>query len=354
MNPPCFYVDIEKLRHNAAQIKKLCNQKGIEVMGVIKGVCAFLPVVRAMLEGGIGKLGDSRIKNIVRLRNAGIRDPIYLLRLPMLSEVEEVVLHCDGSLNSEVGSIKALSEAAKAVGKTHKILLMVELGDLREGIMPHHVMKVMEEIVGLPSIEVEGLGTNFGCYGGVLASFANTKILVDLSREIEETFGLRLKTLSGGNSSTIPLMLQGDLAPGINQYRIGEGILLGRDPSSLKPLPGTYQDAFVLEAEVIEIKTKPSAPSGEVGLNVHGDAPRFQDRGPRVRAIAALGTQDGIVEGLRPRVEGVEILGASSDHLIMDITEADGIEVGSTLAFDMEYRALMSFSASPYVAKSPM
>ena len=173
----------------------------------------------------------------------------------MLSEVGEVISWADGSLNSELKVIESLSREARSQGKIHKIILMVDVGDLREGVMPEDTLGIVDKILQLPCIEFEGIGTNLGCYGGVLASFENTKVLVELAKSIEDKFKIKIHTLSGGNSSALSMLIRGQLASGINQFRIGDGILLGKDPSNLEPLPGTFVDAFELKTQVIGVRT---------------------------------------------------------------------------------------------------
>jgi predicted amino acid racemase len=328
-----------------------CEKNGIEVMGITKGVCAFEPVVKTMLDGGVKKLGDSRLQNIKVLREAGISVPIYLIRIPMLSEVRDVVHLADGSLNSEIEVVKALSQETRALGRTHKVILMVDVGDLREGIMPEEVLEVVEQIISLEGIEFEGLGTNVGCYGGVLPSFENTKLLVDLAADIGKKYGIKVKTLSGGSTATLALLEKGNLPPGVNQFRVGEAILLGTDTINCRKVPGTLQSTMKLKTEVIEVKVKPSYPIGEVGRDAFGNVPVFEDKGPMKRVIVALGKQDCRVEGLIPLDKSMEILGASSDHLLIDVTKSGDIKVGDIIEFDLSYGAMLSLMTSRYVDK---
>ncbi|HHY80274.1 MAG TPA: alanine/ornithine racemase family PLP-dependent enzyme [Thermoanaerobacter sp.] len=351
MRYPSVKIELEKLRSNTNCIVNLCKEKNIEVMGITKGICAFLPAVRAMIDGGAKKLGDSRIKNIEIMRKEGIDLPMYLIRGPMLSEIKEVVDLADGSLNSELEVIKALSNEACAEGKKHKVILMVDVGDLREGVMPEDVLNITEEILKLPAIEFEGIGTNTGCFGGVKPTYRNTKILTDLADEIEKKYSIKLKTISGGNSDTLNLLKEAELPPRVNQLRIGEAILLGTRVNKFPELQ-LYRDSFVLEAEIIEVKMKPSRPIGEIACDAFGKIPVFEDKGLMRRAIAAIGRQDCIIEGLSPLNDSMEIIGASSDHLILDVTKSEDISVGSKVRFRLNYGALITLMNSKYVSKN--
>lgn len=350
---PSISVDTKKIQRNAKAIVRMCKQHNIEVMGITKGICAYTPAVEAMLKGGVLKLGDSRIKNIKNMRKAGIKVPIYLIRIPMLSEIEDVVKYADGSLNSELIVIEELSKKASLLNKIHKVILMVDVGDLREGILPKDVVDIAGKVIKLPNIEFEGLGTNVGCYGGVLPSYENTKILVELAKEIKNRYGVNIKTLSGGSTVTLGLFEKGEIAPGINQLRIGEAILLGYDIKNLKPIPGTEQNTITLKTQVIELKVKPSYPIGEIGRDAFGNMVHFEDKGHRKRAIVALGKQDCALDGITPIDSSIEILGSSSDHMILDVTNCKKeIHVGSIIEFNVSYGGMLDLMTSKYVEKN--
>jgi predicted amino acid racemase len=354
MDGPYVSIDVEKIAHNARIITRLCAQHGIAVTGVTKGTCGQPQVAQAMLRGGVTSIGESRLQNIHRLRTNGVRTSYMLLRLPPLSEVDEVVTGVDISLNSEVAVIAALSAAAVRRGLVHDIIIMVDLGDLREGVWPDDLLPFVRDIITLPGIRLVGLGTNLSCYGGVAPSVDNMQQLVDYARQIEATFGLQLRYISGGNSSALQLIAAGKMPPQVNHMRIGEGILLGRETVHRTPWPGTFQDAFLLHAEVIEEKAKPSVPIGETSQDAFGRKPVFVDQGEQQRALLNIGREDVDVSGLTPLDPRLSILGASSDHLILDVTAAGGsVRVGDTIAFTLNYSALLAAMTSPYVQKRP-
>ncbi|WP_371362480.1 Ornithine racemase [Sporomusa rhizae] len=349
---PVLEIDLDKITANAERVVAKCWEKGIEVLGVTKGFSAMQQIVGAMLAGGIEGLADARMENIVELRKQNFQNPITLLRIPRLSNVNNVVQYADTSINSEVAVIRALAAAALQLGKRHNIMLMVDVGDLREGIMQENVLDTVRQIGGLPGVNFIGIGTNMGCFGGILPSVNNLGLLVELGLAVERQLGHRLEVISGGGTSTL-LLVESDLIPaGINQLRIGEGILLGTDTTNNRGIPWLYQDAFRLRAEVIEVKDKPSVPIGEVGKDAFGNTPQFIDAGIRKRAILALGKQDVYIEGIFPLEGKAKILGASSDHTIVDITDAgQELAVGDELVFGLTYPGLLSASDSRYVEK---
>jgi predicted amino acid racemase len=300
-----------------------------------------------MLAGGVSKLAESRLKNVERLRDAGIDADIMLLRLPRLSEVDEVVRLTQVSLNSQVETVRALSHAAQAHGVTHQVMLMVETGDRREGVMPEEAVDAAQGMWGLPGIKLVGIGTNASCIGGVLPTQENTQLLVDVAEDIEQTLGIRLGVVSGGHTASLALIERGEMPSRVNQLRIGEGILLGVDSAGNWPLPSPYQDAFNVVAEVIEVEAKPSLPEGPITIDAFGRTPHWEDLGTRQRAILAMGEQDLRIDGLHPKRSGITMVGASSDHLVVDVTEANPpVRLGDELEFNPMYAAAATAMAS--------
>ena len=348
---PTITVNLEKITRNAAIVVEGCKAAGVSVMGVAKACCGDLDVANAICAGGVEWLADSRIQNIAKFRTAGLDIPMCLLRLPMWSEVREVVRLADMSLVSELETAKALSEEAEKIGKCHKVILMVDLGDLREGILPQKVLRYAKKFAAFKGIELYGLGVNFACYGAIVPTTEKLEQLVELAEKARAETGLPMPIVSGGNSASLCLLPNG-IPKGVNNLRIGEGILLGRETIQREVLPGAYPDAFTLNCEIIELQKKPSMPDGVMATDAFGNKPTFVDKGLRWRAILAIGRHDVIVESLIPKDQGAEILGASSDHLLMDVTDVErALAVGSIMKFDVQYGALISSMMSPYITK---
>jgi predicted amino acid racemase len=350
---PVLEIALDKIRENSARVLQKCKEKNIDVVGVTKGFSAMHQIVSAMVAGGIQGLADARMENIIEMRKRHFTNPITLLRIPRLSHVNIVVRYADSSINSEITVMKALAEAAQKMGRVHQIILMVDLGDLREGVLKENVFSTVKQIIQIPGLELIGLGTNMGCFGGVLPSVNNLGILVRLRQAVQEYLGIGLNILSGGATSSLLLVENNTMPKGINQLRIGEGILLGTDTTNNRIIPWLHQDTFRLRAEVIEVKNKPSVPIGEIGQDAFGNIPEFEDKGIRKRAIVALGRQEVYVEGLIPLAKGQKVLGASSDHTIVDVTDSQyEINIGDEIVFGLNYAGLLSASDSRYVKKN--
>ena len=349
MTTPRIEINLSKIAHNAKKLKELYDSKDIDVIGVTKVVCGDPKIADVLIKSGINSLADSRMANIRRMREAGVQTSFVLLRTPIPSQIESVVRYTDISLNSELSVIKKLSKFAVKNNTTHKIILMVELGDLREGLMPSDLEDTVNEVIGLKGIELAGIGTNLACLGGIKPDDEKMEYLSSLARDVEERFDLTLEFVSGGNSANYNWFMSIEDVGRINNLRLGESIYLGRESLYRKPIPGLFTDAFTLVTEVIESKIKPSVPYGEVCQDAFGNVPEFQDRGQVRRAILGVGLQDVLVSGLTPRLD-IDILGASSDHIIVDAKQI-GLKVGDEVEFDLNYGALLSAMTSPYVMK---
>ena len=349
MTAPRLEIDLDKIHHNARVLVKALAERSISVTGVTKATLGSPAIANTLLRAGVTALGDSRIENIEAMRRARVSASMTLIRSPMLGQVDQVVRHADVSFNTEIDVISALSSAAKEAGKTHDIVLMVELGDLREGVMPRDLENTVRETLRFPNISLQGIGTNLACRSGVVPDAKNMAELSALADSIESTFGLGFSIISGGNSGSLQWALGSADTGRINDLRLGESILLGREPLRREPIHGLHTDAITLVAEVIELKAKPSRPWGKIEQAAFGKPPPATDRGCISQTILAIGHQDTDPDGLCPP-PGIEVLGASSDHLIAD-SSSSRLRVGGEITFQLNYSALLRAMTSPFVAK---
>ena len=347
---PRLIIDLKKIIHNTKTIASLCKNKQINITGVTKACCGDPKIALAMIQGGATSLADSRLANIKRLKKSGIDVDLMMLRTPMISEVDELIEICDISLNSEYSVIEALSNSAKINDKVHDILIMLEMGDLREGCNIEEISTIIERSIKLSNVKIIGIAMNLACFSGVIPTNAKIKEFESTVKKLENNFNLSFSMISGGNSANIPLLQTPLDYRKINNFRIGEGILLGLETSHRNIIPGCFRDAFILEAEIIELKKKPSIPNGEITQNAFGETPTFQDFGIINRGILAIGRQDVVIEGLLPYNSDIKILGGSSDHLIINFDSVN-FQVGDTIKFNIDYRALVRLYTSPYVEK---
>ncbi|HUU00381.1 MAG TPA: alanine racemase [Myxococcota bacterium] len=350
--------DLRALHHNAATLNAWINNHGADWLVVTKVLCGHEPSLKALAALGVQTTGDSRLENLSVVKKVMSREgqSSWYLRIPTPSVIQDVVKYSEVSLNSEISIIRKLNEEAKRQGKVHSVIIMIELGDLREGILPGSLVDFYQLAFDLPNIEVLGIGSNLGCMAGTVPTVDQFMQLVLYRELLELKFGKKLPYISAGSSSTLPLVLDGQLPKQINHFRIGEALFLGTDLINGGLLPGLRDDAFVLEAEVAELREKSLVPVGEVGTVTpfqHLPAEEQEELNPGqrgYRAVINVGNLDTEVAGLTPENPAYRIAGASSDVTVVIVgEESPELKVGDTMRFRLSYAALLRLMSNRYV-----
>ncbi|MEA2015394.1 MAG: alanine racemase [Actinomycetota bacterium] len=341
MDYPCLKIYLDKIYNNSSIVNDKCIKEGISVVGVTKCVMGDLRVASEMKKAGIKILGDSRLKNLAKLRQFfGKEQSLMMLRSPMPAEIDRVVEICNVSLNTQLKTLKKIEEVCQKKKKVHNVLVMVETDDDREGLLPENVVNFCREMTdNFKNIRLYGLGTNARCVVENGPSRESLKILLDIKRKVLEATGINVPVISGGNSS-IWNMIEKDTVPeGINQLRIGEAILLGHDTINYKPIKGAFTDTFLLEAQIIESKRR----NKEV-----------------YKILLALGLQDVDSSNIECSNPDLKIKGQSSDHTVLEVkkdaasrykSDSSRLETGDIVSLKLNYYGLMSCMSSPYIRK---
>ena len=357
---PTIEINLAKIQHNAKILKNLLAQRNISIIGINKVTQGNPLIAKSITQGGIEYIGDSRIDNIINMKKNGVIAQFVLIRVPSHKEIPLIVEYADYSLNSELETIKLLSYEAIKQKKIHNIILMIDMGDYREGIDPSNLEFFVKEILSLTNIHLSGIGTNMKCFRGIIPSNENMEELSRYAKNIEEKFGLDLKFVSGGNSANLKWFKSSKNLGAINNLRIGEAIFLGRETINFDPIPNLFTDVFKLTAEIIELKKRTLIYNGEYVSNAFGEP--VQDlqmidnnregkikKNVRIQALLDIGRQDIALNGLTP-IENIKILGGSSDYLIVD-TNNNEFKIGTKLSFELNYEALLRAMTSPFIRK---
>lgn len=350
MRYPCIKISKSKIFDNAKIIVDKCKEIGIDVWGVTKVCCGDPTIANIMNDAGVVALADSRIRNIVRLNKANLNN-LVLLRIAMMSEIDLIIQYVDICLVSEIKILRALNKAANFYKTQQKVMIMIDVGDLREGVYYKRVTQFLSQLPKMNNIEIVGIGTNLTCFGGVVPTVEISQRLIQVAQLFKEVLNIDIKILSGGNSSSLGLVWQNKMPAGINNLRIGEGIMLGRDTVHQGAIENTHNDTFILQAEIIELKYKPSIPDDKTGFDAFGNIPVFKDIGWHYRALLAIGKQDVFPERLVPIDKSLKVLGASSDHLLVSMPNNHVYTVGDTIEFTLDYVGVLNTMTSPYVKK---
>ena len=348
MIAPRIEIDLAVIEHNTRVLVDRLRPRGIAVTGVTKATLGSPEVAKAMVRGGVTRIADSRIENLEALRDGGVRVPLTLMRAPAPEWSDRAVACADMSMVSDLGVVAGLSAAAGRRATTHGIVLMVELGDLREGVMAADVLDAARAISRTRHVALAGLATNLACRSGVVPGDDQMRELSAIAIAIGGKFATPTPIISGGNSANLGWALGRKHDSRVNDLRIGEAILLGMDPLTRTRIDGLRQDAFCLVGSVIESLDKPSQPWGLRGQGAFGTVRRSTDRGTIIQTIVALGRQDVDPDGATPPT-GMQVLAASSDHLVLETQQR--LAAGTEVRFALDYSALLRAMTSPFVAE---
>jgi predicted amino acid racemase len=341
-------IHLDGVLRNFWAVRDLAQAHGARLTTVTKMLGGYRPLIDALIGAGAASIGEARLPHLVALDKAasdkGVSVEKWLIRAPLPSQVADVVRYADVSLNSEAGTIRALGAAGAAQGRRHRVVVMVDIGDRREGVLPEDLVDLCGVVLATPGVELYGIGTALGCFGGIVPTPTNLAALVSLAETVEATLGVELSVVSGGSSSALPMLAAGTLPHRVNHLRVGEALLTGRAADLKTPVAGGYEDACTVTAEIIEIKAKPSRPVGEraPAETPVADDPDYPDNNVSWRALVAVGNQDVVVDRLVPADPTVRVLHGSSDLLVADITACrKRYHVGDVMTFILDYPGIL-------------
>jgi predicted amino acid racemase len=349
-------IDLHALQHNIRTVDGWLTDRDASWTLVTKVLCGHADTLDALQGLGVRSMADSRLANLKAITRVIENFESWYLRLPHLPAIPKIVDLADVSLNSEMRAIEALDAEARKRDKIHRVVVMVELGDLREGVLPGSLVEFYERAFQLDNIDVIGIGANLGCLSGVVPNVDQLSQLVLYRELLELKFGRSLQFISAGSSAVLPLMLEGRVPAGVNHYRIGEAVFLGTDLVNGGTLPGLRDDAITLEVEVVEVREKGLVPLGEVTsmtpFETFEDDEEIQPGQRGYRAIVTIGQLDTDVQGLTPLDDRYQLAGASSDLAVLNVgDDAEGLSIGDSIAFRPSYGSLVRLMLSPYVDK---
>lgn len=350
----CLTVNIDAVRHNIRCIDGIVRGHGARWTLVTKVMSGWGEVLQFLVHAGVRSIADSRLENLDALDATGYAGETWYLRPPCTSDLRAVVARTDCSLNSDIAALEALGAEAGRQGKIHRVVVMVELGDLREGVLPGTLSTYFERAGAFGNIRLVGLGGNLGCLSGAVPTVDQFSQLVLYRELMRLKFGVDVPLISAGTSAVLPMALDGSLPCAVNHFRIGETVFLGNDLIRGGTLAGMRSDVVTLEAEVVEVGEKSSVPPGEIqdiGPFEHM-ASRETKQKRSLRAVVAVGQLDTVIQGLTCENPSHSLVGASSDLAVVDLGgNVEGIKVGDNLRFSPNYAALVRLTASRYVQK---
>lgn len=352
------YITLNKksLAINYNYLQNLFDKNNIDWAPVLKLLCGNRKYLEYVLSLGEEQVCDARLTNLKVIKSINPKVETIYIKPPAKRSIANVVKYADVSFNTEFSTIKWLAEEARKQGKIHRVIIMIELGDLREGILGEHLIEFYKKIFQLPNIKVVGIGANLNCLSGIMPSKDKLIQLSLYEQLIEAKFGQKIEGVSGGSSVMIPLLLKKQVPKGVNHFRIGETLFFGVDLFTNKTIPKMKDNVFLLHSEIIEITEKPVVPYGDIEENPSGEILEInpEDYGTvHKRGILDIGLLDiSKAEFLTPIDKKITFIGASSDMLVIDLNETrKKYKVGDVVSFKMKYMGALRIMNSKYIEK---
>ena len=346
----------KKLKENYTFLNNIFISKDIHWGVVSKLLCGNKIYLQEIIDLGVTEIHDSRISNLKKIKAIDSTIQTVYIKPPAKRSIEKIVQYADVSFNTEIYTIQMLSSEAQKQNKIHKIIIMIEMGDLREGVLGENLIDFYSQISNLPNIEIRGIGTNLNCLSGVMPTQDKLIQLSLYKQLIEAKFNIHIPWVSGGTSVALPLLLKNARPMEVNHFRIGEALFFGKDLFTGETIEGMHNDVFKLHAEIIEITQKPDTPTGELGENVAGNTFSLNDAedlgGTSLRAILDIGLLDMQPQYLESDDNEITIVDASSDMLVIDISNSKKkYKVGDLVSFNIKYMGGLYLLNSDYVEK---
>ena len=347
----------KKLEENYAFLDKIFKSRNIQWGVVSKLLCGNTIYLKEIIALGVREIHDSRISNLKKIKTLDPDIQTVYIKPPAKRSIEKIVRYADISFNTEIYTIQLLSDEAVKQKKIHKIIIMIEMGDLREGVLGEELIAFYGTILKMPNIEISGIGTNLNCLSGVMPTQDKLIQLSLYKQLIEAKFNISIPFVSGGTSVAIPLILKNANPLAVNHFRIGEALFFGKDLFTGDTIEGMHNDVFKLYAEIIEITEKPNTPTGELGENVAGNSFSMNDVDDlgmtSLRAILDIGLLDMQPQHIESDDADITIVDASSDMLVIDISKSKkSYHIGDLVAFKIRYMGALYLLNSEYIDKT--
>ncbi len=348
----------DRILSNIKKLNDFLIPKGIQWTLITKILNGYKPVLEKILCDpmikNIHSVGDSRISNLKAIREVKPDLVTIYIKPPAITQVKNVVEYADISLNTSYKTIEEINKEAGRRGKKHRIIVMIEMGELREGVVRDNILKFYEKIFKMKNIDIIGIGTNLGCMYGVEPTYDKLIQLSLYKQLIDTQFDVKLDLVSSGSSITLPLITMNKLPKGVNHFRIGEAAFLGLSPYDGKKFKNLSTNAFTFSADIVELEKKEVVPGGNIGNGAVGDAIDFSDNNydESYRAIVDFGELDVDYKNLSSKDGNIKFVGTTSDMTVYDLGPKSGkYKVGDQLHFTPNYMAVARLSNSKYMRK---
>ena len=355
-------INTRNITGNIKKINQLMQSHGYRWSLVTKVLAGDLDFLRKLLTvdlmDGIHSIGDSRLSSLKNIKKVNPSLRTIYIKPPPGNLTRQVVEFADVSLNTSLETINALNDAAAARKKIHEVIIMVELGELREGVLRDNLLDFYRNVFELDHIRVAGIGSNLGCMYGIEPSYDKLFQLCLYKKLLEATFKREIPLVSGGSSITLPSISKKKIPREINHFRIGEAAFFGTSPLDNKKFSKLSTDTFQFNANILELEEKENIPDGNIGNGNIGHTAEL-DPGEKpektFRALLDFGILDLDSRDLEPVDKQVRFVGTTSDLTVYDVGKNLNAsmrfkyKVGKTLRFKPNYMAVARLMNSKFI-----
>lgn len=353
----------KKILSNIEKISDILNKRDKTWTLVTKILSGNKYVLTEILKSDVIKrthsIGDSRISNLKIIKQLRPDAQTMYIKPPAIRYIKDVVSYADISLNSSKETVMALNEEAGKQGKIHRIIIMLEMGELREGVIGENIIAFYKDIFDLPNITVEGIGTNLGCMYGIEPTFDKLVQLSLYKQFLEALFKRDIPLLSAGSSITLPLVSNKKFPLKANHFRIGEAVFMGVSPLNGRKFRNLSTDVFRFYGNIVELEKKSMKPDGKIGEGNVGhvsDELEDTDKEKSNRAIVDFGILDVDPDSMTPINDTVNYIGTTSDMTVYDVKDKKTnsgrhYRVGSRIGFKPTYMAVARLMNSRFIVK---
>ncbi|MCD4828015.1 MAG: alanine racemase [Candidatus Cloacimonetes bacterium] len=354
----------DKIIENLEKLNTYLYKHNMEWSLIVKVISGHNELLGKILSNPIIKevhsIGDSRLSNLRIIKRIAPDIITMYIKPTAIKNVKSVIRYADISFNTSLMAILALNDEARRKNKIHRIIIMIELGELREGILRENIIEFYSSIFNLSNIEVIGLGTNLGCMYGIEPTYDKLIQLVLYKQLLETKFNRELKIITGGSSISLPLISKHKIPTSVNHFRIGEAAFMGTSPFNAKRFRKLSTSAFEFKANIIELEEKEREPDGLIGEGSvgHIDSATIEGKGRKsFRAIVDFGILDVDPKELTPKDSNIGFIGTTSDMTVYDIgpnlTKSQKLKykVGKQISFTPSYMAVARLMNSKFIEK---
>jgi predicted amino acid racemase len=357
-------IHTDKIKENIKFMSSYFKERNINwslITKVFSGNMEFLKkVLTDDVISNINSVGDSRLTSLKNLKEVNPKMKTIYIKPPAAVYADEIIKYADISLNTSFSTIAALNIAAQKAQKIHEIIIMIELGELREGVQRDDIIEFYQKVFQLPNIEVIGIGSNLGCMYGVEPTYDKLLQLCLFKELISAKFNRDLKLISGGTSITLPSLDRESVPNDINHFRIGEAAFFGISPLNNQPFKSLFTDTFEFKANIIELEHKKMVPEGIISDANIGHTSEYNESHLgeySYKAILDFGMLDVDKENLSSNDMDIQFVGITSDMIVIDIGDNKKnagevkYKVGDEISFTPNYMAVARLLNSKFIDK---